>query len=507
MQRTRPPTSTIGITVDTGDATLTGNFGSIAGVTINTGTYTDADMGGGNPGITAAGDIILGNNNTGADNAVADTTGFTTLNIAGSTGASMFTVYEMGTIKGEVFSAGAGGGSWTLVAAQGGATAASATANGVSGAAIDVNFVAGFDSNDTDADQRTGIDDGTFGDITATSTFGDVTIGVGGRTANSKVGNVSASTGSSIVEVGGADKFTHGSAEIQGVSSYTTKGTDAVLGTNDDPLVFSGSVGNLSATTAYGQARITGDFNGTGTISLTASAKVDVDTNTAITTEDPVVAFAGDVFFGTGGAPVYFAGSTGAISLKAVDTSVLAAGLAGKAGTVGNVGNVSGNAFFAGAGGAFSATTDRGTIDVDLELGFDKDNAGLIAAGGVDNDRSTGEDTGSLGATTLASTDGNILATLDSTTTGSTYGAVVITTGSTITAVSGADNIIAQGSITIDGNNDGETANGNLGTITSLTATAATGNVLVVRNSGECGPGDADDWFQHRPRLQLVDLG
>lgn len=479
---------TIGMTVKTGDATLTGNFGSIAGVTINTGTYTDADMGGGNPGITAAGDIILGNSNTGADNAVADVTGFTTLNIAGSTGASTFTVYEMGTIKGEVFSAGAGGGSWTLVAAQGGATAASATANGVSGTAIDVNFVAGFDSNDTDADQRTGIDNGSFGDITATSTFGDVIIGVGGRTSGSTIGNVSVSTGSSIVEVGGADKFTHGSAEIQGVSSYTTKGADLVLGNADDPLVFSGTVGNLSATTAYGQARITGDFNATGTISLTASAKVDVDTNTAITTEDPVVAFAGDVFFGTGGAPVYFAGNTGAISLRAVDTSVLAAGLAGKAGTVANMGNVSGNAFFAGAGGAFNATTDRGTIDVDLELGFDKDNAGLIAAGGVDNDRSTGEDTGTLGAVTLASTDGNILATLDSTTTGSTYGAVVITTGSTITAVSGADNIIAQGSITVDGNNDGETANGNLGTITSLTATAATGNISLTGIQANVGP-------------------
>jgi len=471
---------TIGITVSTGDATLTGNFGSIAGVTINTGTYTDADIGGGNPGVAFAGDIILGNNTAG-DNTFADVTGLTTLNIAGSTGASAFTVYEMGTIMGEVFSAGSGVGSWTLTAARGGATAATATANGASGTAIDVNFVAGFDANDGDARPDTGIDTGSFGDITATSTFGDVIIGVGGRTSGSTIGNVTVSTGSSIVEVGGADKFTHGSAEIQGLSSFPTEGTDKKFGTADDLLLFAGTVGNLSATTAYGSASITGDFNATGAISLTAGAKVDVDTNTAITTEDPVVAFAGDVFLGTGATPVYFGGSTGAITLKAVDTSVLAAGLAGKAGTVANLGNASANAFFAGAAGTFNATTDRGTIDVDLELGFDKDNADL------DGTRSTGEDTGTMGAVALASTDGNILATLDSTTTGSTYGAVVITTGSTITAVSGADNIIAQGNITIDGDNDAE-GNGNVGTITSLTATAATGNIMLSGIQGNVGP-------------------
>lgn len=468
------------MTVNSGDATLKGNFGSIAGVTINTGTYEDASDAAGNKSIIAAGDIILGNATAG-DNAVADTATWNTLNIAGTTGASTFSVTNMGTIMGEVFVAGSGGGSWTLNAQQGAATAATATANGVSGTAIDVNFVAGFDSNDADGDQRTGIDNGTIGDITATSTFGDVIIGVGGRTSGSAIGNVSVSTGSSIVEVGGADKFTHGSAEIQGVSSYATKGADSALGTIDDPLVFAGSVGNLSATTAYGQARMTGDFNTVGAVSLTASAKVDVDTNTAVSNEDPVVAFAGDVFFGTGAAPVYIAGGSGAIALSAVDSSVLAAGLAGKsAALVANTGNVSATAFIAGTAASLTANTDRGIITADLELGFDKDNAGLIAAGGVDNNRSTGEDTGSLNSLTLTSIDGNIVATLDSTHTSAVYGPVTITTGSTITAASGADTIISTGNITINGNNDGETANGNLGKLTSLTATAATGNISLT---------------------------
>jgi len=492
----------IGLTVATGDATLRGNFGSINGVTIVTSTRTDTSVVGGGSAVIAAGDIILGNSNTAADNAVADTAGLTTLNIAGSSGVSTFTVTEMGTITGEVFSAGIGGGDWNLIAAGGAATAATALANGVSGLAIDVNFVAGFDANDDDVvalvltpNPLTGIDKGSFGNIVATSTFGNVTIGVGSRTSDSTIGNVTVTTGSSIVEVGGADRFTHGTAEIQGISSFVLAGTDTKLGTTDDVLSFVGTVGNLSASSPFGIAQITGDFNNTGTITLIGSAKVDVDTNTTIATEDPVVVFAGDVFLGTGGAPVYFGGTVGAITLSAVDSSVLAAGLAGKVGTVANTGNVTGNAFFAGTStAAFVATTNRGTIDIDLELGFDKDNA-LITTTGITAasqefplNRSTGEDTGTLGSVTLTSIDGNIFLTLDSTTTGSSYGAVVVTTGTTITAVSGADVQVAAGNITIDGDNDAESANGNLGTIASIVAKAATGEISLTGKQWNVGP-------------------
>jgi hypothetical protein len=449
----------ITIAVNTGLATLRGNFGNLGAVAITTGTYTDASGVGGVSGIQAAGSIALGTV-AGGPTTVADTAGFSTLNIAGTYNDSVLTVSEGGTITGAVYVAGSGGKSWTLNSAQGG---------------INTSFIAGFDADGRDITGKLPTDvgydaaniistseAGTIGNIVATSNnYGNVTIGVGGRQSSSVVGNVTVTTGDTAKVVAeGNDTFvgTSGNAKITGLSGAGL-----------------GSVGTLNASVQTGVATLDGTFGGVAGANYTTNAYVDADTAVGAG-EESVVIRSGDILLG---AQIW--GSHGTLNLTTVDSSKLAAGKSALPGTVGETGTIGGSVAFSGglASGVTAgvvAKTDRGAIDVDIIAGIDEGDILDVLVNPAANVAYAGGEAGTVGSVSLTSTDGNITATLDIANVGSSFGGVTLTTGATYQAkAEAADVLISSGAILI---NSGLAQN--WGNLRDVTASAAAGNVTFT---------------------------
>lgn len=426
----------ISINVNTGNAGLTGNFVTIGGVSIATGTYTDASNAGGVSAVQAAGNIQLGTQVYGpATN--ADLATQTSLNIAGGFNDSTLTVTEMGTITGSVYVAGSGGKNWTLASNYG---------------AINVGFVAGFDTDNADADNNsgTGTESGTIGNLVATSTYGNVTLGVGGRNSSSVIGNVSGTTGDKVTAVAeGADTFTSGAVTITGISGAGL-----------------GSVGTLNASVQTGVATLNGTFGGVAGANYTTNAYVDADT-AAGAGEESVVIKSGDIALA---AAIW--GTHGTLNLTTLDSSKLAAGKSALPGTVGETGTITGTLAF--SGGLASGVTDgivtkteRGASSVTVTAGIDEDAA---------NDQDS-TDAGTVGGITSTSTDGNITWNLNIRNSTSSIGAVNLTTGITYQAkAEAADILISSGAIVVQSNNVGPNSQ-NYGTLGNVTATAGGGNI------------------------------
>jgi len=430
----------ITINVDTGTAGLRGNFVNIGAVAITTGTYEDKSNASGLLAITAAGNIQLGTQAYGpAVN--ADTATQTSLNIAGGFNDSTLTVGEMGTITGSVYVAGSGGKNWNLTSNYG---------------VINVGFVAGFD-----IDGAAGAEAGTIGSLTATSTYGDVTLAVGGRNASSVIGTVSVTTGDKRADViSGADTFTSGAATITGISGAGL-----------------GSVGNLNASVQTGVATLNGVFGAIGNANYTTNAWADADT-VAAAGEEAVVIKSGDIALN---AQIW--GAHGTLNLTTVDSSKLAAGKSALAGTVGELGNITGTVAFSGglASGATAGIvgkTDRGAINIGVTAGLDEaDILDVLTSAPIDKAYASGE-AGTVGTIGLTSTDGNITLGLDIFNTGSSIGAVTVSTGSTYeTKVEALDVFRAAGSITLN-----STLGLNWGTLGAVTATTASGNIGMTGN-------------------------
>lgn len=432
--------------VDTGIANLTGNFVNIGSVTMTTGLHTDVSNAAGKSVVDAAGNIQLGTQAYGA--AVnADTAGFTSLNIAGSYGDSTLTVAEMGTITGAVYVAGtASSNNWTLNADYG---------------VINVGYVAGFDANG--AGGVTATEAGKIGNITATSNHSNVTIAVGGRAADSVVGNVSVTTGDVLTQIADkADTIESNNTTITGISGGGL-----------------GSVGNLTASVKTGVATLDGTFGGIGNVTYTTDAVIDTDP-TAAATENAVLWASGEIALN---AAVW--GSHGTLNLTTIDTSKIAAmndvtalvapqtsveTLNKVAGTVTDTGDITGNIAF--SGGLNSGVTDG------IVAKTDRGNVTLTITSGIDEDGATDQDSneaGSVGNVSFTSIDGDLTANLNVRNSISSIGNVTLNTGATFnTNEELADAQIAAGDATITSNNVG--ANGNYGTI---------GNILVNTTVGD----------------------
>src|SRR5690606_38194610 len=93
---------------------------------------------------------------------------------------------------------------------------------------IDVGFVAGFDANDVDGDGNTGTgaEAGEFGTISATSTYGNIVLGIGARAAGSVTGDVFAVTGDQITTLAQAtDTLVSGNVTISALSGMGSNQT------------------------------------------------------------------------------------------------------------------------------------------------------------------------------------------------------------------------------------------------------------------------------------------
>ncbi len=418
-----------------GTITVTGNFFDIGSLTLNTGSYNDVSgAAGGIAVVTAAGNIVLGNNNTATDAGSADLNGGTTLNIAGKYNDSALTVKDQGTIKGEVFIAGSQGNTWSLTSNYG---------------EIDVNYTAGFDA-DGSGGALTSNEAGKIGDIAAQSTSGNVTIGLGTRHADSLIGNVTLQTGdASVVEVAGKADGTEGAPDVFGKNSNNVIG-GAGNATVEGLGSTAGTVGNISATVKTGVAGSNGGFWNVGDITLTATeAYVDNDFSASTAASDVTIWRAGDVNVNN----TSIGGTHGKITLSAVDTSKLAAG-ANLTATIGDTGNVSGTLSLSGGvksgttSPAIVATTERGNVALNVNVLTTNGRAG-----GVDIRTTDGGDIALGLATGHANSD---------------VGAVYTEVTDVIrTVADGADIAVDRGNITITGDHAAaDNDNGKVGDLT-----------------------------------------
>lgn len=447
----------ITIAVNTGVAGLSGNFVNIGSVGITTGIYTDTSAVGNVSKIIDAGDIALGlvaGYGAAVNADLNPAGGFDSLNIAGTYANSTLTVAEMGSITGAVYVAGAAGNTWSLNANYG---------------QINVGFVAGFDA-DASGGALSASEAGKLGDLTATSVYGNVTLAVGGRGADSVIGNVSVTTGDLVTtKVGTVDPLATGNDTI-------VSGLGTITGISGAGL---GSVGNLINSVKSGVATLDGTFGGIGNATFTTDVVIDLD-SIAVLTENRVIQKAGDIALA---ANVY--GSHGTLNLTTVDTSKVAAvndltaivapqttvaTLDKVAGVIANTGDITGTIGFSGGLNAtvtdgIVAKSDRGTINLVITSGIDEANAGVQDA----------NEAGSVGNVSFTSIDGDVTANLNIRNSISSIGNVTLNTGSTYaTKQEAADTLISEGDATITSNDLG--LNGqNYGTIGNIAVTTLTG--------------------------------